>query len=526
MEQKSSLDSNRSFHSQLVSDYIMADEQAREKRDEDTQDHSPTSPVSEEGHATRPPFSLPHEVAFITIISFAQLLTQAGLGQAVAPLHIIGKSFGDPSPGQLSWFAAAYSLTVGTFILIAGRLGDMFGHKRLFVLGFFWYGLWSLVAGLSVYSRSQIFFDVCRALQGIGPAVLLPNSLALLGRTYPQGRRKEMVFSIFGATAPSGFIVGAVFSSLLAERAWWPWAYWCMAISCGVCAMCAIYVVPSNSDDATSESGSQSFDFLGAFLGIAGLIFINVAWNQAPIVGWGSPYVLVFLILGLLVLSLFFITEKRVAQPLLPLDGLSGKVGFVLGCIALGWASFGIWVYYFWQFLEVLRMNSPLITTAQLAPAAVSGLCAAIATGVLLSRIRTAYIMGLAMIFFCTGNILLATMPVGQTYWIQTFLATIITPWGMDMSFPAATVILSDYVPRRHQGIAGSLVSTVVNYSISIGLGIAGTVEVHVNRGGVNLLEGYRGAWYAAIGLSGMGVLLSMYFVLDDLRRDRRGVAS
>ena len=171
----------------------------------------------------KPLFSLVHEIAFVAIICSAQLLTQAGFAQAIVPLQIIGESFGALSPGQLSWFAAAYSLTVGTFILIAGRLGDIFGHKLLFISGFIWYALWSVVAGVTVYSRSYIFLDVCRALQGIGPALLLPNALAILGRTYPSGRRKNMTFSLFGASAPNGFLVGAVFSALLSQRVWWPW---------------------------------------------------------------------------------------------------------------------------------------------------------------------------------------------------------------------------------------------------------------------------------------------------------------
>lgn len=82
------------------------------------------------------PFSFIHEVAFVILLCSAQLMTQAGLGNTLAPLHIIGSSFGDPGPGQLSWYIAAYSLTVGTFILIAGRLGDIFGHKPLFILGY------------------------------------------------------------------------------------------------------------------------------------------------------------------------------------------------------------------------------------------------------------------------------------------------------------------------------------------------------------------------------------------------------
>ncbi len=462
-------------------------------------------------------WSTPHEVAFLGIICSAQFLTQAGLGQAVFPLHLIGQSFGTQTAVQLSWYIAAYSLTVGTFILIAGRLGDIFGHKLMLIIGFTWFGFWSLIAGLSVYANSATFFDACRALQGIGPAMLLPNALAVLGRTYPPGRRKEMAFSLFGAFAASGAIAGGVFSSLLAERAWWPWAYWCMAIVCCLAGVGAYFFIPSRPSHS-----EKAFDFLGSIAGVAGLVLLNVAWNQGPIAGWDTPYVIVLLILGVLLLIAFCLIERKVSQPLVPFRSLSGKAGFVLGCVALGWSSFGIWLLYLLQFLQVLRGISPLLSGAQFAPSAGMGFVAAMVTGYLLSRVRTSYIMTTAMTAFCVGITLVATMPINQTYWIQTFLSTIVIVWGMDMSFPAATIIMSDLVPKGQQGVAASLVATVVNYSISIGLGIAGTVEVHVNHGGADLLKGYRGSWYTGIGLSGAGILLSLCFIFVERRNGPR----
>ena len=204
------------------------------------------------GGPPKPPFSMMHEIAFVATICSAQLLTQAALGQAIGPLHIIGDSFGTQHPGDLSWYPAAYSLTVGTFILIAGRLGDMYGHKKMFIAGWAWFALWSLIAGFSFYSKSQIFFDVCRALQGIGPAFLVPNALALFGRTYPPGRRKTVVFSLFGATAPSGFVIGAIFSGLIAERTIWPWAYWATAIACAFVAVISYWVIPRREKRSVS----------------------------------------------------------------------------------------------------------------------------------------------------------------------------------------------------------------------------------------------------------------------------------
>ncbi|SCU93366.1 LADA_0G02696g1_1 [Lachancea dasiensis] len=466
------------------------------------------------------PASLLKEIAFVAVVCCAQLMTQAGLAQAIAPLDIIGDSFGIQSPGELSWFAAGYSLTVGTFILIAGRLGDLYGHKKLFVLGFLWYSLWSLLAGFSVYSN-RIFFDCCRAFQGLGPALLLPNALAIFGRIYEPGRRKNFIFSLFGATAPSGFVLGATFSSIFSQLLWWPWSYWVMSIACLALAISGIVVIPHTPSPNKVTSVVKQIDLMGGVTGVIGLILVNFAWNQGPVVGWPTPYTYVLLIVGILFLVLFAFIESRAEYPLVPLQALSRDSIFVLACVGTGWSSFGIWLFYLWRFLQGLRGVTPLLASAQVAPVAISGLCAAITTGHALAHYPPSSIMLFAMTAFTVGCILICTAPVHQSYWAQTFVSIIVMPWGMDMSFPAATIMLSNCMPHEHQGLAASLVNTMVNYSISLGLGFAGTIESRVNDGGQDVLSGYRGAWYMGVGLSGLGVCVAAAYALHTLHQHK-----
>ena len=126
-----------------------------------------------------PSFSLFHEVAYIAVVSSAQLMTQAALAQSIAPLHVIGRTLNTTNHGQLSWLAAGFSLTVGTFILPAGRWGDLYGHKRLFTIGYFWFALWSLIAGFTAFSHNLIFFAFCRGMQGLGPASESPRPVEI-----------------------------------------------------------------------------------------------------------------------------------------------------------------------------------------------------------------------------------------------------------------------------------------------------------------------------------------------------------
>jgi len=169
----------------------------------------------------------------------------------------------------------------------------------------------------------------------------------------------------------------------------------------------------------------------------------------------------------------------------------------------------------FRQFLEVLREQSILLTATMIVPTAVSGAIAAIVTGVVISKVQPGWVLLVAMTAFCVGNILLATMPVQQTFWAQAFVSLIITPWGMDMSFPSGVIVLSNHMPAEHQGLAASLINTVVNYSISIGLGMAATIETHVDDGGTQRLQGYRGAWYLAIGLDGLAIIFAILVIFS-----------
>ena len=300
---------------------------------------SHTSPPTDEHPPL--PFSGLHEACFIFIICLSQFLALSGLAQSIAPLHIIGDSFGINNPGELSWYPAAFSLTVGTFILPAGRLGDMYGHKKLYIVGLAWYAVWSMVAGLAVYS-GDILFSVARGFQGIGPAVMVPNALAIVGRLYPPCDKKNLVFALFGAAAPTGWVVGAVFSSIFAQLAWWPWAFWALAIACVFAALAVHFIIPT---DELEHSEVIKFDILGCVTGVTGLVLFNFAWNQAAVVGWATVYTYVLLIAGILLLVAFVWVEIKVAeQPLVPLKALSKESILALTVIAAGWGSFGVWV--------------------------------------------------------------------------------------------------------------------------------------------------------------------------------------
>ncbi|KAI1121560.1 major facilitator superfamily transporter [Nemania abortiva] len=495
------------------------------------------------------PMSVVHELAFFAIVSTANFTPHSGFHQTLCILQLIAADLGATHPAQLVWLIAGYGLTVGTFILPAGRLGDIYGYKRLFLIGNFWFALTSLLAGLvifipihtSTYGQARYaVFLLARILQGIGPALMIPNGVALLGVTYVPGQRKAMLFAIFGAMAPASAILSPAITSLFA-LVWWPYAFWSFAILLIGVTVAGLYVIPDSLNtgergerDIDGDHHHQGFidlcaelDVLGALTGVSGLVLFSVGLNQGSLAGWQNAYVSVLLVAGALLCVAFVSVEKRARKPLIPLEALNVGVGFVLAAVGCGWGCFGIWIFYIWKFYEVLRGGSPLLATAWHSPIFVSGIAAALTTGLIIHRVGPATVMALALLAFTIGVTLIATAPIDQSYWLQTFLCNVIITWGMDLSFPAATMMLSDLVAAEHQGIAASLVTTVVNYSGALSLGIAGAVEIRVNgnrQAPEDILRGYRGAWYLGIGLGAAGLIISLLFVCRFSRSFRAAV--
>lgn len=455
------------------------------------------------------------EVLFIICVCAAQLLSLAGLAQTVAPVVRLAEIFDFKDPGRTAWPTAAYSLTLGSMILPAGRLGDMFGHRKLLLIGWVWFGAASLGCGFSYMGGSATLIG-CRAVQGIGPALCVPNGLALFGRTFPIGMKRNIAMGLFGGMGPVGFVLGATFSSLLTELDWWPCGYWAMSIACGLVAIMSYFVIPPDKLKLFSKAGHHlwvDFDLLGAVTGVGGLVLINFALNEAPIVNWTEPYIGVLLGVGLISMCAFIYIELRVATyPLIPIKKLHRNAAFTLACIAAGWGSHGIWLYYLFLLFEEVRGHTMLSACAMIWPVAPVGFVAALGVGFLQKKIKVPYLMSIAMFCFLMGSLLLATAPAHQTYFANTLVSILITPFGMNWSFPTGVILMSNAVPRENQGIAASLVSTMVNYSISTGLGFAGSIDRYVSTEH-GTIAGYRGAWYFGVGLSTLGLLISFYFI-------------
>ena len=149
-------------------------------------------------------------------------------------------------------------------------------------------------------------------------------------------------FACFGACGPLGAATGAFFAALIADLAWWPWNFWILAVVCFVIMGLAYIILPNDCLDTTPTGTSPKFDYWGTLTGVTGLILINFALNQAPLVLWTTPYIGTLLGIGFLFMVAFVLVELYATDdPLIPIRGLSRDAIFALSCIVAGWASHG-----------------------------------------------------------------------------------------------------------------------------------------------------------------------------------------
>ena len=458
--------------------------------------------------------SLFQEALFILVIGLSQLFSVGGLGITAFSMQHIGRALNATSNGQMSWFLAAYSLCGGAFVLVTGRLGDHFGHKYVFIFGWIWMAIWSLISG---FAHNVVLFGFARAMTGVGNGALVPNSFALLARAFPPfSVKKNMAFAFLGFCAPSGYIFGGLIGAAFAEKVTWRWGFWFWAIGCLILGIATFVVVPHSIGSPIPGLSLKQFDYIGAFLGVAGLILFAFAWNQASVVGWQEPYTYALLIVGIVFIVAFAFSQSLVSAPVLS-NSLWTRKGFspVVIAISLGWMSFGIFLYYTTNFILTIHEELPLSAVAEMVPLVIGGLFATASVGILIPKVPAQYIFGVSMFSFFIGNLLMSFANYSKAYWAFIFPACLLVVGGPDLSFASSGILISNAVLPEEQGVAGSFISTVVQYSIAIGLGIAATVEAHVNKGGSDIVLGYRVAYWLGIGFAAVAFFVVVLFVRD-----------
>ncbi|KAK9787905.1 putative Major facilitator superfamily domain-containing protein [Seiridium cardinale] len=183
---------------------------------------------------------------------------------------VISEELGRPAgPGQANWMPASYPLTQSAFVLITGRLGAVYGHKRLVLLGCFLFGIFSLS---NAFCRTYESFVAIRALTGIGGGLFMPNAVSMITIMIPPGRTRNLFLGFFAASPPLGGMVGALLTGVFIESIGWKWLFIILSLCTIAILACLAYVAPP---EVPLDEGGQ-IDYFGAVSGPCSLLLFNV----------------------------------------------------------------------------------------------------------------------------------------------------------------------------------------------------------------------------------------------------------
>lgn len=182
-------------------------------------------------------------------------------------LAVVARDF-DLAQGETAWIMTAVMLSSGSFLLLGGRLADLYGRKLILVISFLVSAIWSIIAG---FSHSKYLFFVARGFQGLAAAGAIPASLGILGANYGPGKRKNKVFAAFSAGNPVGAAFGLVLGGVFTSFVSWRWMMWIFGIFMVIVTITSVFMLPK---DIKKPGRRERIDFLGAFLVTAGLILL------------------------------------------------------------------------------------------------------------------------------------------------------------------------------------------------------------------------------------------------------------
>jgi len=185
--------------------------------------HSESRPIADDPSESR-------KTLFLIFITLTQLVQSIPLGAGINSGLAIGESLGASAVASV-WVVASYPLTQGTFVLIGGRLGEIYGHKTILTAGSLWWIIWALAGG---YSTNLVSMCLLRGLCGVGGGLMAPNIVALIGVTFPPGKKRNLGMALFGSMAPVGAAGGSLVAAVIIQLAHWKWLFfmlWVVASS-------------------------------------------------------------------------------------------------------------------------------------------------------------------------------------------------------------------------------------------------------------------------------------------------------
>jgi EmrB/QacA subfamily drug resistance transporter len=454
----------------------------------------------------------------LTLLAVAQFMVVLDTSIVNVALPAIQKAL-NFSVSNLQWIITAYTLAFGGFLLLGGRAADLYGRRRVFLLGISGFTLASLGVALSQTETMMIIF---RGVQGLAAAFMSPAALSIVLITFEEGKDRNKALGVWSAVAAGGAAAGVLLGGILTQYLGWRWDFF-VNVPVGILVVLGgLRFLPLHE----SEAEHNNLDLPGALLVTSGLMVLVYGLTKAPTWGWTNGHTLAFLEAAVALLAGFIWNESRAKHPLMPLSifkirNITGANLTQLPITASLFAMFFFLSLYIQQILGYSPVKSGL---SFLPVTIIIGITAGISSN-LVGKIGYKPFMVGAPLFMATGLYLLSRTPVAGSYLTDVLPGLAVMALGLGMSFVSITIAATTGVSKQLSGLASGLLNTAQQIGGAIGLAILAGVASASTTSYISshaasktilptaLVHGYHSAFHVGMGFAITASLLAFILI-------------
>jgi EmrB/QacA subfamily drug resistance transporter len=418
------------------------------------------------------------------------------------------------SDSGLQWIINAYTLVFGGFLLLGGRLGDLLGRKRLFLVGLVIFTGASLLDGLAT---SDAMLIGARALQGLGAALISPAALSIIATTFREGTERARALAVWAAIAIGGSAVGLILGGALTQYFSWPWIFF-VNIPVGVAAFfLSLRFVPESRD----ANAHRSYDLGGAVTVTGGLMTLVYAIVTAQSAGWTSARTIVLFAVAGLLLGAFVVIEQRAVAPLVRLSIFRIR-SLLTANVAMFLAMSGMFAMFFFNTLYVQQVlgYGPLEAGLAFLPFTAGIMVSASLASQFAPRIGVRPVAVVGFLLAAAGLLLLTQLPVDGSYLVNVLPALLLTALGLGGVFMPLTLIATTGLDDDDQGLASGLFNTSQQIGGALGLAVLSTIATaQTKSAGGSQLHALVTGFHWAFGVGALVTLAALAVLVALLRR-------
>ncbi|HUV58010.1 MAG TPA: MFS transporter [Acidimicrobiales bacterium] len=428
--------------------------------------------VSHVVHADTPD---PRRWYALFVIAIAQLMVvlDASIVNIALPHASLPRALGGLAiaPKNYQWAVTAYTLTFGGFLLLGGRIGDYMGRKKAFLIGLLGFAGASLLGGFAM--NQQMLFGA-RALQGVFGALLAPAALSLISVTFTDSKERAKAFGVYGALSGVGAAIGLIAGGLLTQYFSWRW---CLFVNTPLALIAFALAIPDIHE--SKVEGHPHYDVPGALSATAGMVSVVYGVSQASTNGWAANSAWPFIVIGAVLLAIFFVIESRKKQPLLPLRLLTDRIraGAYATQILVALGMFGMFLFMTFYFQSV-HHYSAVKSGLLFLPFSVGVIIAAGTTSHFLPKVGPRPLASIGCTMGAVGLLFLSLLKPSSSYLAHIMPSMIITSLGLGMAFVAIASTALFNVRPQDTGAASAVLTTAQQIGGSFGTALQNTIAV------------------------------------------------